>query len=207
MTTTQYFAHRRDGEDCAHWQPLIEHLKNTAELAKQFGQDAGVAELAYIAGLVHDLGKYSAEFQKRLKDGPRVDHSTAGAKELKALFEGQPQAVFAQLLAYPILGHHAGLPDYGGETDLEGGTVCARLKKIHPRLQRLRKRTGHFGSPLPAAFTDSPFAPAYPSPEAAQRLFRLFALFPDAHDLLGAGGRRLSRDRNLHEGRPAARRT
>lgn len=129
---TRFFAHRREEEDRENWQPLIEHLQKTAEMARDFGADANVAELAYIAGLVHDLGKYSAEFQKRLEGGPRVDHSTAGAKELKALLKGTPQEVFAQLLAYPILGHHAGLPDYGNEIDLEGGTVCARLKNKLP---------------------------------------------------------------------------
>lgn len=129
---TRFFAHRREGEDREDWQPLIEHLRNTAELARKFGADANVAELAYIAGLIHDLGKYSAEFQKRLEGGPRVDHSTAGAKELKKLLEGKPQQVFAQLLAYPIMGHHAGLPDYGNPTDLEGSTVCGRLKNKIP---------------------------------------------------------------------------
>lgn len=130
---TRFFAHRREGEDRENWQPLIEHLTKTAEMARDFGADANVAELAYIAGLIHDLGKYSDAFQKRLAgEGPRVDHSTAGAKELKALLEGKPQQVFAQLLAYPIMGHHADLPDYGNETDLEGGTVCARLKNKLP---------------------------------------------------------------------------
>lgn len=129
---TRFFAHRREGEDRENWQPLIEHLQKTAEMAREFGADANVAELAYITGLIHDLGKYSAEFQKRLEGGPRVDHSTAGAKELQALFKGTPQQVFAQLLAYPIMGHHAGLPDYGSETDLEGGTVCGRMKNNIP---------------------------------------------------------------------------
>lgn len=101
-------------------------------MARDFGADANVADLAYSAGLIHDLGKYSAEFQKRLEGGPRVDHSTAGAKELKTLLKGSPQEVFAQLLAYPIMGHHTGLPDHGNETDLEGGTVCARLKNRIP---------------------------------------------------------------------------
>lgn len=128
----RFFAHRRDGGPSEHWQPLIEHLRNTAELARQFGADANVGELAYIAGLLHDLGKYSPEFQRRLEGGPRVDHSTAGAKELKRLLEGTPKAALAQLLVYPILGHHAGLPDYGTEIDLEGGTVCARLKTNPP---------------------------------------------------------------------------
>ncbi|UKL14248.1 CRISPR-associated helicase Cas3' [Dissulfurimicrobium hydrothermale] len=126
------FAHRREDEDREEWQPLIEHLQNTAKLACKFGADANVAELAYIAGLIHDLGKYSAEFQKRLEGGPRVNHSTAGAKELRALLTGKPQEIFAQLLAYPIMGHHAGLPDYGSETDLEGRTLCGRLKNNIP---------------------------------------------------------------------------
>jgi CRISPR-associated endonuclease/helicase Cas3 len=125
---TRFFAHRREGEDREAWQPLIQHLHKTAELARQFGADANVAELAYIAGLMHDLGKYSAEFQKRLEGGPRVDHSTAGAKELKNLFKGTPQEALVQLLAYPMTGHHTGLLDYGNETDLEGSTLCARLK-------------------------------------------------------------------------------
>ncbi|MEN4011803.1 MAG: CRISPR-associated helicase Cas3' [Bellilinea sp.] len=129
---TRFFAHRREGEDREEWQLLIDHLRKTAEMARDFGADANVADLAYIAGLIHDLGKYSAEFQRRLEGGPRVDHSTAGAKELKALLKDTPQKIFAKLLAYPIMGHHAGLPDYGSETDLEGSTVCGRLKNNIP---------------------------------------------------------------------------
>lgn len=129
---TRFYAHRREREARENWQPLIEHLQKTAEMARDFGKDANVGELAYIAGQLHDLGKYSAEFQRRLEGGPRVDHSTAGAKELKELLKGTPQGAFAQLLAYPIMGHHTGLPDYGNETDLEGGTVCARLKNNLP---------------------------------------------------------------------------
>lgn len=129
---TRFFAHRREGEDREDWQPLIEHLRNTAGMAQEFGRYANIAEPAYIAGLVHDLGKYSAEFQKRLEGGARVDHSTAGAQELRSLFKGTRLEALAQLLAYPIMGHHSGLPDYGDETDLEEGTVCARLKKKIP---------------------------------------------------------------------------
>ncbi len=147
---TRFFAHRREGEDREDWQPLIEHLRNTAEMARDFGADANVAELAYIAGLIHDLGKYSAEFQKRLEGtGPRVDHSTAGAKELKKLLEGTPQQVFAQLLAYPIMGHHAGLPDYGSEIDLEGSTVCGRLKNRIPDYSEYKSELDLSSLPFP----------------------------------------------------------
>ncbi|BAJ63262.1 MULTISPECIES: CRISPR-associated helicase/endonuclease Cas3 [Anaerolinea] len=135
----RFFAHRREDKDREDWQPLIDHLRKTAEMARDFGKDANVAELAYIAGLFHDLGKYSAEFQKRLEGGPRVDHSTAGAKELNALLSGTPQEGFAKILAYPILGHHAGLPDYGSEVDLESSTVCGRLKNNIPNYSEYKK--------------------------------------------------------------------
>ncbi|MBE2271548.1 MAG: CRISPR-associated helicase Cas3', partial [Anaerolinea sp.] len=153
---TGFFAHRREGEDREDWQPLIDHLRNTAEMARVFGEDASVADLAYIAGLIHDLGKYSAEFQKRLEGGPRVDHSTAGAKELKALLKGAPQEVFAQLLAYPIMGHHTGLPDFGNETDLEGSTVCARLKSKLPDYSGYKSELDVSALPFPQRL---PFRP------------------------------------------------
>lgn len=127
---TCFFAHRKEDEDQVDWQPLSEHLKNTAEMAREFGRAANVSDIAYIAGLAHDLGKYSQEFQQRL-EGKRIhiDHSTAGAKELQHLLKGTPQEAFTTLLAYSIIGHHSGLLDYGDETDLAGdGTVVARLK-------------------------------------------------------------------------------
>lgn len=148
----EYYAHARDGEDKSKWQRLIDHLKNTADLAEVFGRDAGVESLARIAGLLHDLGKFSTEFQKRLEGGPRVDHSTAGAKELKALLKGAPQEAFADLLAYPIMGHHSGLPDYGNEADLEGSTVCARFKKNVPSCHEYKSRLDLSAFPFPQKF-------------------------------------------------------
>ena len=149
MPHSRFFAHHRDREAREDWQPLIEHLRKTAEMARDFGADANVADLAYIAGMIHDLGKYSAEFQKRLEGGPPVDHSTAGAKELKTLLKGTPQEVFSQLLTYPIMGHHAGLPDYGNETDLEGGTVCARLKNNIPPYHEYKNEIDLSALPFP----------------------------------------------------------
>lgn len=43
-----YYAHSKDGEPPENWQPLETHLKNVAEMAKDW---------AYLAGLWHDLGK------------------------------------------------------------------------------------------------------------------------------------------------------
>lgn len=127
----RYFGHSREGVGKSEWQCLKDHLVNTANLAADFGRDAGVAELAYVAGLMHDIGKYSEAFQSRLEGSKRrVDHSTAGAREIVALFKDQSQKIFAEILAYCIAGHHTGLPDYGGKADMEGdGTLLARLDK------------------------------------------------------------------------------
>lgn len=125
-----YYGHSRKDKPKSEWQPLIEHLTNTADLAEKFGSDAGISELARTAALLHDIGKYSKEFQKRLDgSGQKVDHATAGAKEIRNLFN-KTQKYFADMLAYCIAGHHTGLPDYGDSTDVDGaGTLLARVEK------------------------------------------------------------------------------
>lgn len=132
-----YYAHTKEGADESQWQPLIDHLQNTANLASQSGLDSEVAQLAYLAALFHDIGKYSQEFQCRLRGKKiRVDHSTAGAKELMEKFRGRKEEPLATLLAYCIAGHHAGMPDYGNPVDVAGeGTLIARLKSQIPNYQ------------------------------------------------------------------------
>ena len=89
-------------------QTVLEHLNGTAELCAGFAAAFGTEELGRLAGLSHDLGKYSDAFQRRLQGSPeRVDHSTAGAAECCKL--GQSCAAFA------VAGHHGGLPDGGGQ--------------------------------------------------------------------------------------------
>lgn len=106
-----FFAHSGISEDKSDWQPLHEHLQASGRLASAYAQSFGLDKAAYIAGLLHDLGKYDPAFQRRLEGAPeRVDHSTAGAKILLELAKGE-DAYMAELIAYGILGHHAGLPD------------------------------------------------------------------------------------------------
>lgn len=127
-TGINFYAHTNDrGRE--NWQLLRDHLLNTANLAFEFGKSAGVSEMAYTAGILHDLGKFSQEFQNRLNGSPqKVDHSSAGAKELLDRYRGEIKFPLAMLLAYCIIGHHAGLPDYGSSFDLPGeGTLNSRL--------------------------------------------------------------------------------
>ena len=132
-----YYGHSRKGEDKSEWQLLKDHLVNTADLAEKFGADAGISELARVAGLLHDIGKYSKAFQARLDGSSRkVDHATAGAREVRDLFkQDQNQEWLATMLAYCIAGHHTGLPNYGDSSDLDGdGTLLSRIekKKLEP---------------------------------------------------------------------------
>jgi CRISPR-associated endonuclease/helicase Cas3 len=129
-TNKAFYAHSKEGIDKREWQRLIDHLNNTAALASDMGSDAGISDLARTVGMLHDLGKYSREFQQRLEGKKiRVDHATAGAKELTQRFKGKPQEPLTTLLAYCISGHHTGLLDYGDSSDLPGdGTLMARLK-------------------------------------------------------------------------------
>lgn len=109
-------------EDGMRNQSILSHLEGTAVIAERFAKSFGGQEQARTAGLLHDIGKYSDGFQKRLKGGKKVDHSTAGAKV--AMAQKQPEVAFA------IAGHHSGLPDGGSKTDtMDSPTLCGRLKK------------------------------------------------------------------------------
>ena len=60
---------------------LSEHLTHTAQMSRDFCT-VGLKSCAYLAGLLHDVGKYQLSFQKRLEGSSvRVDHSVCGAKE------------------------------------------------------------------------------------------------------------------------------
>ena len=112
-------------EDKERMQTVKEHLLGTAALAEVFAQPFGGGEQAKLAGKLHDIGKYSREFQHRLEGGPKVDHSTAGGKEAFQL--RQLEAAFA------VMGHHGGLPDYGGKNDTgDTSTLYGRQQKKVP---------------------------------------------------------------------------
>ena len=53
------YAHSTHRPDRADWQPLCAHLHDVAELAGERAAKFGAGEWGYVAGLLHDLGKYS----------------------------------------------------------------------------------------------------------------------------------------------------
>ena len=123
MDTYAYLAHlTEDGRT----QTILEHLKGTASLCSAFAAAFDAEAQGQLAGMAHDIGKYSAAFQRRLHGGPKVDHASAGAFE--CLKTQQLAAAFA------ISGHHGGLPDGGGRGDAAGtGTFWGRINRASQR--------------------------------------------------------------------------
>ncbi len=100
-----FYAHSTKKSDKSDWQFLRYHLSNVGELAEGFAAAFNCAEYGKTAGLLHDLGKYTAEFQRRLEGKhPRVDHATWGAK-----IAIDKYGACGYFVAYNIAGHHAGL--------------------------------------------------------------------------------------------------
>lgn len=120
----KYIAHI-DGERI---QTIKEHLEGTAKLAGEFAEKFGKQDWGYCCGMLHDIGKYSMDFQKRIlgENNHRVDHSTAGAR---VCMEKGGKYSF---LEYCIAGHHAGLPNYGNNYDESTDSTLSgrRLKKL-----------------------------------------------------------------------------
>lgn len=111
--------------DRTRTQILIEHLYGTGRLAGKFANAFECKEQGEKTGQLHDLGKGTSAFQQRLFGGPRVDHSTAGAREIYD--KRRPSNIAA---SYCIAGHHAGLPDGGTGADSAGiSTLQGRLRK------------------------------------------------------------------------------
>lgn len=114
-----------DKENKVGWQTLPDHLAGVTELAESFASSFHAEPWGRAAGLLHDIGKASAEFQKRLEGGSVVDHGTAGAKEAVARYGDQ----YGRFLGYVICGHHGGLPA-GGDAAKEGSLLRRLEQKV-----------------------------------------------------------------------------
>lgn len=107
-----------DGEDRPLIQPVQEHCRRSAEIAGACLQRAGLYHAAYLAGLVHDCGKFTEEFSTYIERAYRgepvqrgsVNHTFAGCRLLLEHFHAPISTdyrdVTAELLAYAVGAHH-----------------------------------------------------------------------------------------------------
>jgi CRISPR-associated endonuclease/helicase Cas3 len=106
-------------------QLLRDHLLSVSEAARKKAEKIGIGAAGAAIGLIHDLGKYSLDFQQylrrmaldedteRLEGRGTIDHSTAGAQKvwrrLKRL--GTQDGIVGEILALCLASHHSGLID------------------------------------------------------------------------------------------------
>jgi len=125
LTDVTYYAHT-SGET-GEWHKLADHLRAVAERARSFAEPFGAGEIAYWVGLLHDLGKFSTDFQRYLKEAKRAreenqrgpmrgpDHSSAGMVVARVAYSQEcPQlgeTARGGELSWAIAAHHAGLSD------------------------------------------------------------------------------------------------
>lgn len=125
-------AHIRSQSDGAkEIQTVAEHCRGAARYAAECLSDIGLSKTAYLAGLLHDMGKATLQFKAYIEDaaaGKAVRHGTvvhtfAGVRFLLEQYHGSEPATYddisCELLAFAIGAHH-GLFDCVGEDRSSG---------------------------------------------------------------------------------------
>lgn len=146
-----FIAHIRESD--GEIQTVAEHLLGVQALAERFGGKLKVKYITGLAGMLHDLGKYTEEFKNYIQlavenpdDPPKrgsVDHSTAGGKLLFDLFHSpnnKYKMVLAEIVGNAIISHHAYLHDFISP-DLES----KYLNRVgNEKLKGFEEAVGHF---------------------------------------------------------------
>ena len=89
--------------------PLRDHLESVARLAATAASAFSAGDIAELAGLWHDLGKYRPAFQQYIRGtkGLEKSHQFAGAALAVDVLASHPASL---PIAICIAGHHGGLP-------------------------------------------------------------------------------------------------
>lgn len=152
MDVPKYVAHTPPMGDPDRWQTMYAHVmgqpdenEGVAPMARRFAGVFNAAEWAYIAGMLHDIGKYSDRFQEYLRrchedqmqggTGRALsgggDHKSAGAY-CSDKMTGLGEMGFNPI-ALAILGHHGGIPAL---TDITTRPVSAEEQSVWEECMR-----------------------------------------------------------------------
>ncbi|MDO9067574.1 MAG: CRISPR-associated endonuclease Cas3'', partial [Deltaproteobacteria bacterium] len=146
MVPNTFIAHRRKSDQIE--QSVREHLEEVSLICRSLSEKIGVPGAGELLGLLHDLGKYSKQFQTYIQSATgmldpdvddeyvdatalkgKIDHSSAGAQWIWENFSryGSQGELVGQVLALCLASHHGGLIDClkpGGENGF-----VARIRK------------------------------------------------------------------------------
>jgi CRISPR-associated endonuclease/helicase Cas3 len=140
-----YIAHINERGDI---QTCNEHSRNTAAYAEGILKDIGLANAGYVAGLLHDMGKFTEKFKQYIQDAIKgeaargsVTHTFAGVFYLLRGHNAHGgdldcRDIASELLALAVASHH-GLMDCYNEEGRSG--FLHRLRK-QPDYERLAIR-------------------------------------------------------------------
>lgn len=154
-----FYAHSVRGQRSPtdQWQLLRAHLAAVADLAHRRAQQTGVpglADAAWAAGWLHDLGKYRESFQDYIcgRDlrGRSKAHKEAGA--------ARAAKVGSLPLAFAILGHHHGMPDPTGTEGAQGAVAGPDGLCVANEVQTTAERECPELTSLPIAKRSNPSA-------------------------------------------------
>ena len=124
MIAVEYIGHTSDD---GRKQLLLDHLNGTSKLCRENANEFW-ADIAEFVGQIHDIGKYTSGFKKRINgaENMRVEQAICGAKEVAKA----PPKSYVPMIEYCVAGHHSGLPDGGTKVDgEEDSTLHGRMKR------------------------------------------------------------------------------
>jgi CRISPR-associated endonuclease/helicase Cas3 len=152
--TPQQVAHCRKSD--SEIQSVRTHLEKVGRLSRNFAGKLDLSEIGELAGLLHDAGKVSEQFQQYIKSATgvldpdlddeyvetehlkgKIDHSTAGAQWIWEQLKDS-DSVTAQAIALCIASHHSGLIDCvgAGETNFGRQIFARRMRKADSKSNR-----------------------------------------------------------------------
>lgn len=126
----EVIAHRREFDQKV--QSVCEHLEEVSAICGKLAGKIGLSDAGKILGLLHDVGKYSPQFQSYIRSATgmlnpdiddqyvdanslkgKIDHSTAGAQWVWQRFNryGDQGSIVGQIMAMCLASHHGGLID------------------------------------------------------------------------------------------------
>lgn len=133
----EYIAHSENSNGVR--QSMKAHSQGVADFMRDFALSEDFIELYGYCGQIHDMGKYSDEFQRYIRgNGSKTRHAIYGA--VFAMENSLNELVF------PVYGHHSGLPNKSSMAQ----DVIAEIKTSRARYDTINERwCEEIGNALP----------------------------------------------------------